>query len=81
MEFEDDLNDEMEDAADVGVIFEGLEDPRVERKKLYPLREILFLTQVLELRQLNFNHAECLSNTEQVFSWTFERHALHFTVF
>ena len=44
MEFEDDLNDEMEDAADVGVIFEGLEDPRVERKKLYPLREILFLT-------------------------------------
>lgn len=46
MEFEDDLNDEMEDAADVGVIFEGLEDPRVERKKLYPLREILFLTLV-----------------------------------
>jgi predicted transposase YbfD/YdcC len=46
MEFEDDLNDEMEDAADVGVIFEGLEDLRVERKKLYPLREILFLTLV-----------------------------------
>lgn len=46
MEFEDELNDEMEDAADVGVIFEGLEDPRVERKKLYPLREILFLTLV-----------------------------------
>jgi predicted transposase YbfD/YdcC len=39
-------DDEMEDTAGVAVVFGGLEDPRIERLKLYPLREILFLALV-----------------------------------
>ena len=46
MRFDDDMNDEMDDTSGVAVVFEGLEDPRVERLKLYPLREILFLALV-----------------------------------
>ena len=34
----------MDDTSGVIILFDGLENPRKDRKKLYPLREILFLS-------------------------------------